>query len=923
MRKLGGIATLVWAGLLVACADLVPMQAGVCGNGVVEPAHGEDCDLFPQGQCVAPEGKNPCRLMCSGTLACPAGYGCGGDGLCRKPSGELDYANAFPLSQAFALEAADFDGDGTTDLLASGIETTLLLYSDGTGTGAEPHPMPASPAAMAVGDLTGDGLPDVGSIYREAMLMIARSRQDRTVQPAVSSPFLLGNANTARPLIMDAMPARFEPPMGMQYVGDEILMFANNALVSEDNGQVGLSLLPADTGDIVSLSIAQLAEDPVTSPCEEIVVAFKDRGAIWVYSPCAYDNAAHRLVWNEWNNAKPIAKATLVQLPQGVKPLGVILADFNADGHQDMLVTSDAGGVVGNGGMEFSNSMIAYGNGTGTFHSDRLTIPTAPLPGDGQTGEPRMQAWGRQLAAGDLNGDNCPDVVTSSGVFLAVSDCKTVPVEQMAYTPVAYTPQGAWEFGEIRDLNANGIPDVLVGSSQSMRATFFNGVGDGMLNEYTVPLNGLPGQPVFGDFDGDLILDVAFPEKGRHGTVPAGVETGDSISISFGNPFGAPSAPINMGRLNYIQSMAAGNLSSFYPDGIHDLMVVSKPEEGTTLTAAVLAGSSDRQLFAPFYFTAEQGGFNCRAFTILTGNFDGDAQNHRDLATFTTTDAVYDNSGVEVSAAAVKLWLMPVTGEASINAAAVTLSDAVPVIAAERNSPLVAAVDLNDDGTDEIVALSWTRDPVSWARSGTLQIAHVETSDQNQKQFVFDPTQSLPEMYEWTNMGASAGGDGPVPLSGSLSTVLSDTVMTYWGQIKAEDIDGDGARDIIALGANVDPATQLMTTQLSVFLNTRDGKLHAENRIALTMPDDLNPQAFTLLNADDDPALELFVVFNGEAMLGDIDLQTGVVTELREYPSMGKGHGAVTGDFNSDGVDDVAVLFDDTVRTYLGKPVVR
>ena len=74
------------------CADLEPMVAGECGNGVVEPERGEECDSFPEGTCRPPGAEHECRLDCSETT-CPDGYGCGLDGLCRKPSGKFESVN--------------------------------------------------------------------------------------------------------------------------------------------------------------------------------------------------------------------------------------------------------------------------------------------------------------------------------------------------------------------------------------------------------------------------------------------------------------------------------------------------------------------------------------------------------------------------------------------------------------------------------------------------------------------------------------------------------------------------------------------------------------------------------------------------------------------------------------------------------------
>src|SRR5262249_46204750 len=71
------------------CADLPPISVGVCGNGVVEPTSGEDCDGTGKdgATCGEPGTTHECRYMCQDKDAkCPASYSCGLDGLCRTQS---------------------------------------------------------------------------------------------------------------------------------------------------------------------------------------------------------------------------------------------------------------------------------------------------------------------------------------------------------------------------------------------------------------------------------------------------------------------------------------------------------------------------------------------------------------------------------------------------------------------------------------------------------------------------------------------------------------------------------------------------------------------------------------------------------------------------------------------------------------------
>ena len=61
------------------------------------------------------------------------------------------------------LVAADMDGDGDTDLVLTGFADTAarVAVNDGTGGFTLGPPVPTGVARLAVGDVTGDGLPDV------------------------------------------------------------------------------------------------------------------------------------------------------------------------------------------------------------------------------------------------------------------------------------------------------------------------------------------------------------------------------------------------------------------------------------------------------------------------------------------------------------------------------------------------------------------------------------------------------------------------------------------------------------------------------------------------------------------------------------------------------------------------------------------
>ncbi len=107
-----GLAALV---AVSGCAGLRDLDAGVCGNGVIES--GEDCD-GPGSDCGTPETASACRFLCGSELACPDSFQCGSDGVCRFATGRFELANELQSEQDVFSQLADMDGDGIRDLVS-------------------------------------------------------------------------------------------------------------------------------------------------------------------------------------------------------------------------------------------------------------------------------------------------------------------------------------------------------------------------------------------------------------------------------------------------------------------------------------------------------------------------------------------------------------------------------------------------------------------------------------------------------------------------------------------------------------------------------------------------------------------------------------------------------------------------------------
>lgn len=266
---------------------------------------------------------------------------------------------------ALAMATGDFNGDGHLDLAVTTQDRVIdILLGDGKGGFAAPiaYATGTEVDAIAVSDLSGDGYPDI---------VVTNSELAGTCPGALCLPSGLG-AGTVNVLINQ---------------GDGT--FAPQASYASGNGTASVTV-----GDLNGDGVPDIA---ATNSVDNTLSVFFNAGDGTFGPPATYANAGS-------GTAVPG-----VGFP-GTGG-GVVAADFNGDGHSDIVVVQasrqDRNGVV----MLFANA------GDGRFLSP-LTYDFAGSP--------------QALAVADFNGDGLPDLVVTSldntrgafvmGVFL--SECR-------------------------------------------------------------------------------------------------------------------------------------------------------------------------------------------------------------------------------------------------------------------------------------------------------------------------------------------------------------------------------------------------------------------------------------------------------------------------------------------------------------------
>ena len=337
----------------------------------------------------------------------------------------------------------------------------------------------------------------------------------------------------------------------------------------------------------------------------------------------------------------------------GHEPRGVVLSDLNRDGKLD-IVTADfrddqVSVLLGQAGMTYAPA-VAYPVGS--------TPNPFPNPG------PNSRPW--NLAAGDVNNDGKPDVVTVNCNSLDVSvllgnglgGLGTKTDYAVSTTPGA-CPQGV----AIADLNRDGRPDLAVAVESEHAVKILLGTGAGAFGPATaipdVPASALPVFVAAADINRDGILDLLVTDIANNAVHAFRGAAGAGFSFDASFPVG-----------NHPTQAAVADLDR---DGNLDLVTTNEDAD----SISVLIGQTGGSFGAA---TEHAAGNGVRSVSVADVNADG------------ALDIVAGN-GLGAS-----IGVLAGNGDGSFQA--------VALFAAGAFANGVAVADLNRDGRPEVVVTS-------------------------------------------------------------------------------------------------------------------------------------------------------------------------------------------------------------------------
>ena len=862
----------------------------------------------------------------------------------------------YPLGVApSSLAVADVNGEGRTDLVVTAGGSVLLLPGNGDGTFANPVPVNPGVVAtsLAVGDFNRDGIADlaVTSATGDNVAILLGQTPPPTGLTLMSSqtPSTYGqNISLTATITPSTISGSVTFYDGATMLGSAVVVNGqavfNTSLLATGARPLRAVYVANASGAASSSVVLTQTVTPVPQQGFEFAVEygmpnFDEAIAVGDFN----GDGKPDLVTTGGDNVSVLLNKGDGSFLPAINSLpdngGLLLAvgDFNGDGKADVVITS------GNNEMVV---LLGHGDGTfrvvpdsafveapqaivvGDFNSDgKADLATANsygtisvLLGNGDgTFQPAINfnigGSGTSLTVGDFNGDGKTDLAVTS---LGISSVSVLLGNgNGTFSPaVNYAIEGFSKSVATGDFNGDGYPDLAVANFPSNTVSVLLGNGDGTFQSATAYTAAAKGSGtagvVVGDFNGDGIVDLAVSNASLSTGSPPG-----AVSVLAGNGNGTFQAPVIYSAISSVSMVTA----DFTGDGLADIALASNyvilmkglPIKGTTPATVSLGTSSnpstygqDVTLTATVTPPAATG-----EITFYDGvNVLGVGVVANGAATFTTSllisgthslTAYFGGNTIYAASASAQLaqTVNPIA-ESAFLAAATFATGSLP--------QAIAVADFNKDGKMDVA---------------TANLASINILPGN-GDGTLGPAVSYGAGGSYTAIGTGDfNGDGNLDVvaadvkNSELTFLFGNGDGTFqpafkWysggeGPLVVGDFNGDGFADIAVASAVSLNQGGITQGNLAVMLGNGDGTF------AAPVPYETYSAAVAIaigdFNGDGKPDLAVALNSAGEyggfGVLfgnGDGTFQPVAAYLLADAPAIG----IAVGDFNGDGIEDLA-----------------
>ncbi len=511
-----------------------------------------------------------------------------GDGTFQTP---VTYADSCSggIGSCNGLAVGDLNGDGKPDLAIAAINGMVVLLNNGTGTfgAATYYPSGIGGAfaggGIAIGDLNGDKKPDI-VITNENSGVIVYLNQGTgtfTVKGAVGT-FPVGSTN--------------------------------NVVLADINNNKKLDIIVTDSlGDVFTLygkGNGTFTAGPAyplqaCNDCSNFLAAIGDFNG---------DGSPDLLASNGFSVSTvslgrgdgSFQTSQLSNFTSANQADNLVTADFNGDGFPDIAQSSN---VAGGGGKIAINLGSSHG------------VPGTTTYAIASTCNANFVVW---VATGDVNGDGKADLVATLNGN-AGAGCQNDTVAVMTgkgtgkFNKAVYYPTGSTAQEEsvyLVDLNGDGKLDIVTENGDGTLSVLLN-KGNGTYNAGTLITSlkstfGFGTHLTFADFNGDGKMDIAATAAANPPSV---------VVVLPGNGNGTFGTPVQTTTPYFPTSLASAD---FNKDGKMDLFITTAANGCTNnqLGYAYLKGNGNGT-FAP-------GSINCLTYsgpqTPVVADLNGDGK---------------------------------------------------------------------------------------------------------------------------------------------------------------------------------------------------------------------------------------------------------------------------------------------------------
>ncbi|MBS1793564.1 MAG: VCBS repeat-containing protein [Acidobacteria bacterium] len=528
-------------------------------------------------------------------------------------AGNINFSSAvsFPAAPSASIAVTDLNSDGKLDVVISNntANSVMVLVNNSPGAGTVSfaavvsYTVGSQPFGVAVGDLDGDGKPEIVTGNNLQTVSVLRNTSTSTVSFAPKADFQGGPFNNSRPgsVVITDLTADGKPEIALANMMAETITVLRNT--SSGTGSISLAApVNFDTGYAPNFMVGS---------------DFDGDGKV----DLATSNYNGNTVSVLRNNGSGGTVSFESRREFGVGRLAASLAssDFDGDGRIDLAVTNSK-----TGGVSFlKNKSIAAGFiqfnarpefGIGAFGKNPFSIAASDFDNDGK----------KDLLT--ANNSNSISILRNVGTNAGI-----VKFSQNIDFPAAGGASPYW--GEARDLDGDGKNDVVIANSNLSSISVFRNTsaGLGSINfaaRIDFAVGGGPRFVTTGDFDNDGKFDVAVVNYSSNSV---------SILRNTGSGPGTISlaAPIVLTVNSNPTFLAVTDLDG---DGKADIVVANN----SSTNISVFRNSSSAAGIIAFDPKTDVT-VNSNPYSVAAGDFDGDGK--KDLA---VTNRLSNNGIVSV-----------------------------------------------------------------------------------------------------------------------------------------------------------------------------------------------------------------------------------------------------------------------------------